>query len=278
VLGIGDWRLGKTPLHSYTPIPLTPLHPHTPYTLTPPYPYTPTPLTMSNFVTAIPSGITAFTATNLDDLVILTLFFSQISATFRRRHIVFGQYLGFSALVIASLPGFFGGMVLPKHWIGLLGLVPIAIGLSRWLNPSNDESEENQEDKSESEQLPFASFLSPQTYSVAAITIANGSDNLGIYVPLFASHNLGGLLVILGVFFSLIGIWCYASYMLTRQPAIAQLLTRYGNHLVPFVLVGLGVFMILDSQALPPLALAACCLCLMGLVKKPRLSPEVENN
>lgn len=233
---------------------------------------------MSSFITAIPSGITAFTATNLDDLVMLTLLFSQINATFRRHHIVFGQYLGFCVLVMISLPGFFGGMILPRHWIGLLGLIPIAIGLSRWLNHNHDESEEVQENPAESQPLPFASFLSPQTYSVAAITIANGSDNLGIYVPLFASSNLGGLLVILCIFFSLIGIWCYASYMLTRQRAIAELLTRYGNYLVPFVLMGLGVFIILDSQALPPLALAACCLCLMGLVKKPRLSAEIENN
>jgi cadmium resistance transport/sequestration family protein len=233
---------------------------------------------MSSLVTAIPSGITAFTATNLDDLVILTLFFSQINATLRRRHIVFGQYLGFSALVIASLPGFFGGMILPSRWIGLLGLVPIAIGFSRWLNQKSDESAQVNEDTNLNHQSPFASFLSPQTYSVAAITIANGSDNISIYVPLFASNNMGELLVILGVFFSLVGVWCYASYMLTRQQAIVELLTRYGNHLVPFVLIGLGVFIILDSQALSPLALLACCLCLMGIVKNYKLPSEVENN
>jgi cadmium resistance protein CadD (predicted permease) len=58
---------------------------------------------MHSFVTAIPTGIAAFTATNLDDLVILTLLFSQVNATFRHRHVVIGQYLGFCTLVIASL-------------------------------------------------------------------------------------------------------------------------------------------------------------------------------
>jgi cadmium resistance protein CadD (predicted permease) len=61
----------------------------------------------------------------------LTIFFSQVNATFRRRHIVIGQYLGFTALIIASLPGFFGGLIVPKAWIGILGLVPIAIGVSQ---------------------------------------------------------------------------------------------------------------------------------------------------
>lgn len=233
---------------------------------------------MSGLVTAIPTGITAFTATNLDDLVILTLFFSQVNATLRRRHIVIGQYLGFSALLIASLPGFFGGLILPRHWIGLLGLIPIAIGLSRLFNPDSDSAEESQEETQHPSNSPFASFLSPQTYSVAAITVANGSDNIGIYVPLFASSNLGKLLVILAIFFSLVGVWCYATYKLTRQPAIAQILTRYGNNLVPFVLIGLGVFIVLESSALTPIALVASCLCLIGLVKINGRSSEVADN
>jgi len=39
----------------------------------------------------------------------------------------------------------------------------------------------------------FASLLSPQTYKVAAVTFANGGDNIGIYVPLFASSDLTSL-------------------------------------------------------------------------------------
>lgn len=231
-----------------------------------------------NIITAITTAITAFTATNLDDLVILTLLFSQINATFHRWHIVVGQYIGFAALVLASIPGFFGGLIFPPHWIGLLGLIPIAIGLGRWLNQESDSSEEVNQNANLSPTSGLANFLSPQTYSVAAITIANGSDNIGIYVPLFASNNLGELVVMLGVFFTLVGVWCYASYQLTRQSAIANFLTRYGNSLVPFVLVGLGTFIILDSQAMTPLGLIASCLCLMGIVKKYRPSKEVENN
>jgi cadmium resistance transport/sequestration family protein len=222
---------------------------------------------MSGLTSAIPTGIAAFTATNLDDLVILTLLFSQVNATFRCRHIVMGQYLGFSTLVVGSLAGFLGGLVVPSHWVGLLGLVPIAIGLNQLLNPDSDSSEEMQEETDLFKPSPFASFLSPQTYGVAAITIANGSDNVSIYMPLFANSAWESLLVIIGVFLSLVGVWCYVTYKLTRQTAIASLLTRYGSHLVPFVLIGLGVFIILDSASLTPIALAGSCLCLAGLVK-----------
>ncbi|MBE9003122.1 cadmium resistance transporter [Nostoc sp. LEGE 12447] len=222
---------------------------------------------MSELITAIPTGITAFIATNLDDLVILTLLFSQANATFRRQHIIIGQYLGFCTLVIASLVGFLGGLILPSHWIGLLGLVPISIGLNCLLNPEINFLSDVESEIQLSDSSTFASFLSPQAYSVAAITIANGSDNVGIYMPLFANSTFSELLVIISVFLLLVGVWCYVTYKLTCQKEITNLLTRYGNNFVPFVLIGLGVFIILDSASLTPIALIATCLCLMGLIK-----------
>ncbi|BAY22550.1 cadmium resistance transporter [Calothrix sp. NIES-2100] len=222
---------------------------------------------MNELFTTIATGITAFTATNLDDLVILTLLFSQVNKTFRHQHIVIGQYLGFCTLVIASLVGFLGGLVLPSSWIGLLGLVPITIGLNRLLNSESDSESDTELETDFSHSSALANFLSPQAYSVAAITIANGSDNVGIYMPLFAHTALSSLLVIVAVFLVLVGVWCYVTYKLTCQVTIANLLTRYGNHLVPFVLIGLGVFIILDSASLTPIFLAASCLFLVGLIK-----------
>lgn len=220
---------------------------------------------MEEFLTAIPTGITAFTATNLDDLVILTLLFSQVNTTFRRRHIVIGQYLGFCTLIVASMVGFLGGLILPSHWVGLLGLVPITIGLNKLFNPDKDSSSESEFDLTRTS--AFASFVSPQAYSVAAITIANGSDNVGIYMPLFAHTTLYSLLVIVAVFLLLVGVWCYVTYKLTCQSAISDLLTRHGNNLVPFVLIGLGVFIILDTASLTPIALFISFLCVIGLIK-----------
>lgn len=86
---------------------------------------------MSWIAAAIIAGITSFAATNIDDLVISILFFAQVNDTFRPRQIFVGKYLGFAALVAASLPGFFGSLIVPKAWIGLLGLVPIAIGINQ---------------------------------------------------------------------------------------------------------------------------------------------------
>ena len=168
---------------------------------------------MSWLVTAIITGIISFAATNIDDIVILTLFYAQMNATFRKRHIVAGQYLGFTALLIASLPGFFGGLIVPRILIGILGLVPIAIGISYLMNQEKvgDQVQAVSDEAGHSRASTLASLLSPQTYKVAAVTFANGGDNIGIYVPLFASSDLTSLGVILSVFFLLIGVWCYVA-------------------------------------------------------------------
>lgn len=223
---------------------------------------------MGDLITAIPTGMTAFTATNMDDILMLLLFFTQVNAVFRKKHIVAGQYLGFGLLVLVSLPGCFGSLFLPRDWIGMLGIVPIAIGLNRLIDRSSDAENEAEPSPLSPQSSILSSFVSPQTYSVAAITFANGGDNIGIYMPLFASITVQELVIILGTFFALVGIWCYTAYRLTQLPMIAQTLTHYGHQLVPFVLMGLGVLILVDShtlenRGLTVLTLIISLLCLL---------------
>ncbi|MFB2978190.1 cadmium resistance transporter [Microseira sp. BLCC-F43] len=93
----------------------------------------------------------------------------------------------------------------------------------------------------------LAHFLNLQTLSVAGVTFANGSDNISIYVPLFANSSWQNLLIILNVFFTLVGILCFTAYKLTHLRDLAQLLTRYGHNLVPVILIGLGAFILIES-------------------------------
>jgi cadmium resistance transport/sequestration family protein len=203
---------------------------------------------MSGLLTAIPTGLTAFAATNLDDIVVLSLFFSQVNHCFCRRHIVIGQYLGFSALVFASLPSFFGKMILPAAWIGLLGIVPILIGINRLCHPEAEEAENVP--TPESSPSWWCNFVSPQSYAVAAVTIANGGDNISIYIPMFATHTWDSLLMILAVFFVMVGVWCYTAYRLTQINAIASFIAQYINPLVPFILIALGLVILMESHTL----------------------------
>lgn len=207
---------------------------------------------MSGLVTAGVSGMTAFVATNLDDLIILMLFFAQTHASFRARHIVVGQYLGFVVIILASLPGFLGGLLIPEAWIGLLGFLPILIGIRQiFERQGDDQGQENQVQTvtplGSGKRSWFSRFIVPQTYHVAAVTVANGGDNISIYLPLFASSSTTDLIIILAVFLLMVGLWCLLAFYLARHPAIAPPLTRYGAVLVPYVLIGLGLLILLEN-------------------------------
>lgn len=207
---------------------------------------------MNHFFTALTQAIIAFTATNIDDIIILLLFFAQIDNNFRRRHIIIGQYLGFIAIIILSLPGFFGGLIIPKELIGLLGLLPIFIGIKQLINreEENTEVQNTNIDFSQSSYHPIFSFLlsilHPNTYKVAAVTIANGGDNISIYIPLFAGQDFLELLITLIVFLTMVAVWCGIAYLLSLQANIGYMLTRYGKIFVPFVLIGLGLLIMYE--------------------------------
>jgi cadmium resistance transport/sequestration family protein len=183
----------------------------------------------------------AFVATNLDDFVLLMVLFSQVPSRFSHRQIFWGRYLGFAALIALSLPGFIGGLVLPKPWVGLLGLVPIAIGLSQL--KKSDESDEMQWVN-----LPKLPWLNAQMAAVAGLTLANGGDNIGIYVSLFASQTWAELGLTLLLFAVLVALWYWLAQALASHPLVRDRLTTVGHRLMPLVLISLGLFILIDSE------------------------------
>jgi cadmium resistance transport/sequestration family protein len=209
---------------------------------------------LSEVVRSIGTGIPAFVATNIDDLVLLTLFFSQVNQRLRPRHIVSGSYLGLIALVGISALMSLGRWAIAPAWIGLLGLVPIGLGIRQLFWPEADDESAGEVADSEITDVPspryfgwLKRFIAPQCYQVAAVTIANGGDNIGIYTPLFASSSAIELLTIWTVFLISMGIWCYGAYRLATHPNLADGLAKYGRSIVPVVLIGLGLFILWEN-------------------------------
>ncbi|AFZ02400.1 cadmium resistance transporter [Calothrix sp. PCC 6303] len=197
---------------------------------------------------ALASAITAFIGTNLDDIMVLILFFAREDSRTRKQHIVIGQYLGFTILVIASLPGFFGGLVIKRPIIGLLGFLPIIMGIYKLFKEDNEEEEIQLVNENVNSKINFfGNLINPQVYTVAAVTVANGADNISIYLSLFASSNWQKLVITLAVFYVMVGIWCGLGYYLTRYRFVGSVFSRYGQILTPLVLIGLGIYILFDS-------------------------------
>jgi cadmium resistance protein CadD (predicted permease) len=221
---------------------------------------------MDGILATLQLALAAGLATTFDDNIYLTGFFAEVNRSFRPQHVVLGELLGFSLLVSISLSGLLLGRMLPTQWLGWMGVLPILIGLRNLLHYLRD-GYGDEEDRQAS-RLRYASLQGFQprrlslldllrdrrTYSVSLVTIANGSNNLSIYIPLFASLRPGQLSLVLPVLYGFIVLWLLLSFHLTRTPGLALLLNRYAPIFFPFVLIWLGARILSDSGSLRLLA------------------------
>lgn len=106
----------------------------------------------------------------------------------KKVYIVIGQYVGFSMIIFLSIVGSLSSFFIPVSWIGLLGFVPIYMGVKGLFSIRSNKSNEVIDNTSES------------LFKVATITLANGADNISIYIPMFASQSLEANIVTLMIF------------------------------------------------------------------------------
>ncbi|OXM55064.1 cadmium transporter [Amycolatopsis thailandensis] len=176
-----------------------------------------------------------FAVTNVDDIVLLALFFGRASGRGGAARVVAGQYLGFAGILALSIVGAFGAGLLPDSVLPWLGLVPLLLGLrAAWRVWRKDDEGDEPE-------------VGPGVLAVAGVTFANGGDNIGVYVPVFANTGTSGLVVYAVVFLALVAVWCAAGRYFATRPVIARALARWGHLLLPVVLVGIGVLILLSA-------------------------------
>ena len=172
-------------------------------------------------------AIVLFTVTNIDDLIVLALLFARARAAgVPSRGIVLGQYVGFVVVLAVCVAGAFGASQLPSRDIGYLGVIPILLGLwAAWRGWRGD-----------GERPPVGTGW----WLVAVVTIANGGDNVGVYVPAFAGRSFAVLAGFTLVFLVLVGLWLVAGRLLTAHPAVTAAVHRWGDVLTPLALIAVG--------------------------------------
>jgi len=196
---------------------------------------------MDHHVAAIGLAIAAFTATNLDDLLLLSCLFMDIE--YSASSIIIGQFVGMTVLVLISLIGALLALAIPDGGLAFLGFVPFGLGLFRFWKLSREHLQRQRPISDQEFFQPARLGGQNPPYSVWAIillTIANGGDNLSVYVPLFATHR-AFVPVFLLVFTFLTGLWCMLGYFITNHPLVREGLRKYGRIITPFVLVGIGL-------------------------------------
>jgi len=183
-----------------------------------------------------------FAVTNADDIVVLTVLNVSSRAGGRPRpwHIWAGQYAGFTVLVTVSLAAAAGLALAPGHWLWLLGLLPLGLGLGKLAAAI----------RARRPGRPAAPAVVSGLTGVTGLTIANGGDNISVYVPLFRTSGAAATGVIIAVFMAGVGLYCLASSRFAAHRAVTAAMQRWGQWAVPVVFILIGCYIFCKTGAL----------------------------
>lgn len=188
------------------------------------------------------TALSVYISTSIDYLFILLIMFAQLGKYSNKGHIYAGQYLGTGILVAVSLFAAFVVRFIPEESIiGLLGLIPLFIGIRFALIDEEDTDEEAIVEKLNQRQS------SRLFWTVTLLTIASGGDNLGIYIPYFSTLSWTEVIVALIVFaVGIIGL-VEVSRSLSSIPGVSETIEKYERIIIPIVFVALGLYIMIEN-------------------------------
>ncbi|WP_317628141.1 CadD family cadmium resistance transporter [Streptococcus parasanguinis] len=191
----------------------------------------------------IVTSIILYSGTAVDLLIILMLFFAKRKSRKDIINIYLGQFLGSVSLILLSLLFAFVLNYIPsKEILGLLGLIPIFLGLKvLLLGDSDGEAIAKDGLRKDNKNLVFL---------VAMITFAScGADNIGVFVPYFITLNLANLIVVLLTFLVMIYLLVFSAQKLAQVPSVGETLEKYSRWFIAVVYLGLGMYILIENNS-----------------------------
>ena len=189
------------------------------------------------------TSIILYSGTAVDLLIILMLFFAKRKSRKDIINIYLGQFLGSVSLILLSLLFAFVLNYIPsKEILGLLGLIPIFLGLKvLLLGDSDGEAIAKEGLRKDNKNLIFL---------VAMITFAScGADNIGVFVPYFITLNLANLIVALLTFLVMIYLLVFSAQKLAQVPSVGETLEKYSRWFIAVVYLGLGMYILIENNS-----------------------------
>ena len=189
------------------------------------------------------TSIILYSGTAVDLLIILMLFFAKRKSRKDIINIYLGQFLGSVSLIFLSLLFAFVLNYIPsKEILGLLGLIPIFLGLKvLLLGDSDGEAIAKDGLRKDNKNLIFL---------VAMITFAScGADNIGVFVPYFTTLNLANLIVTFLTFLVMIYLLVFSAQKLAQVPSVGETLEKYSRWFIAVVYLGLGIYILIENNS-----------------------------
>lgn len=182
------------------------------------------------------SSVAAFISTEVDDLLSLFILMGAARNSRDKVAVTIGKYLGLALLCVCS--AVFASYIsrVPSHWLGLLGVLPLVIGIKEMIEAFREGNKEVPE-----KDLSGFAFLR-LLLATLIVTVADGGDNIAVYIPYFTSLNLTGCIVTAVVFILLQGAFCGLAWFVVDIDSVKKVLSRIKKFLVPLLFLFLGIF------------------------------------
>lgn len=184
------------------------------------------------------TAIITFLLTSIDEIPVLFVLYTDPFNRGKSKIITFAYCIGTFILISVSLLGAAGLVLLPvKRMIGLVGIIPIIMGLKILIKGDDDE------DKVMEKTRKFESLW----IKVFMITIALGSDDLGMYIPLFTTIRGWEYFQMLLVYLIGTAVLCRISFKLSEVNALQSFIEGKERFLVGSVYILLGFIVMYDN-------------------------------
>ncbi|WP_242258799.1 CadD family cadmium resistance transporter [Streptococcus thoraltensis] len=187
------------------------------------------------------SALAVFISTSIDYVVLLLIVFASLGRK-QFLKVLIGQYIGISLLVIVSLVIAYLFHFIPEDWmIGLLGLIPIALGIRFAMIDKEENDDETEEVMA---QLYQGKYLA---VTVISLTLAAGGDNLGVYIPYFSGMSSQEVSLVILVFIVAIFILNWLTYQVAATSLMSRIVENLEKWFLPLVFIGLGIYILIEN-------------------------------
>jgi len=194
-------------------------------------------------------AVSAFVATNLDDIFILMSFF--MLGDNNKINVILGQYLGFILLLMVCLLSYNFKFLIPTHYLAILGLFPIIIGLKYFWNYRKDIKNISMLNRRfgqfNNEELVNNCSRLKKIFQIFTVTVANGGDNIAVYIPLFLTMDFMQLGLTTITFLIMLGVWCVLGYKMVSNRFFGEKIRVYGHLIFPLILILIGIGIIIRN-------------------------------
>lgn len=194
---------------------------------------------MGEMLTIIAVTAVAFIGTNLDNLILLVTLHNRYE---KRVAMVTAGYFA-AMLLIGSISFVLGevGELIPIAYLGLLGVIPIIIGIVAIAQLL--------EKKPEAELASIAIANQGHTIFVSVLMtqLSNGTDTIITFSALLADSSDASDYLIAPTFLAMVCVFAWVAFYSLEHRAFSNLLKRYGKYLAPFILILVGVYILANT-------------------------------